>query len=130
HSAWDSALRITPILARADNGVLDTLARRLAQAERDAANALLQNPRRVPKDDVDTVVDNNDTVKDATEGVEDLREALAGEGATTEDVQEALEALNQQLQEEGETEQSLPLIQAYISANTARWALQQQVDKM
>lgn len=61
----------------------------------------------------------------------ELREALAGEGATTEDLQAQLEALNQQLQEQGEsTEENLPLIQAYISANTARWELQQQVDEM
>lgn len=61
----------------------------------------------------------------------ELREALAGEGATTEDLQEQLEALNQQLQEAGEgTGENLPLIQAYISANTARWELQQRVDEM
>lgn len=61
----------------------------------------------------------------------ELREALAGAGATTEDLQEQLEALNQQLQEAGEgTEVQLPLIQAYISANTARWELQQRVDEM
>ncbi|MDN6738413.1 MAG: peptidoglycan DD-metalloendopeptidase family protein [Corynebacterium sp.] len=53
------------------------------------------------------------------------------EGATTQDLQDQLEALNQQLQEAGEgTDQKLPLIQAYISANTARWELQQKVDEM
>lgn len=65
HAAWDIPLRVTPVLSRADNGVLDTLARRIRQAERDAANALQQNPRRVPKDDVDVVVDENETVNDA-----------------------------------------------------------------
>ena len=65
HAAWDTPLRVTPVLSRADNGVLDTLARRLQQAERDAANALQQNPQRVPKDEVDTVVDENETVNDA-----------------------------------------------------------------
>lgn len=61
----------------------------------------------------------------------ELREVLAGEGSTTEDLQGQLEALNQQLQEQGEgTEEKLPLIQAYISANTARWELQQKVDEM
>lgn len=64
-AAWDSPLRVTPVLSRADNGVLDTLARRIRQAERDAANALHQNPRRVPKDDVDVVVDENESVNDA-----------------------------------------------------------------
>ena len=131
HAAWDTPLRVTPVLSRADNGVLDTLARRLQQAERDAANALQQNPQRVPKDEVDTVVDENETVKDAVSGVDDIREALAGEGATTEDLQAQLEELNQQLQDQGEgTEEKLPLIQAYISANTARWELQKHVDEM
>ena len=131
HAAWDTPLRVTPVLSRADNGVLDTLARRLQQAERDAANALQQNPQRVPKDEVDTVVDENETVKDAVSGVDDIREALAGEGATTEDLQAQLEELNKQLQDQGEgTEENLPLIQAYISANTARWELQKQVDEM
>ena len=131
HAAWDTPLRVTPVLSRADNGVLDTLARRLQQAERDAANALQQNPQRVPKDEVDTVVDENETVKEAVSGVDDIREALAGEGATTEDLQAQLEELNKQLQDQGEgTEKKLPLIQAYISANTARWELQRQVDEM
>src|SRR5699024_8688658 len=117
--------------SRADNGVLDTLARRLQQAERDAANALQQNPQRVPKDEVDTVVDENETVKDAVSGVDDIREALAGEGATTEDLQAQLEELNKQLQDQGEGgTEKLPLIQAYIFANTARWALQARVDEV
>ena len=64
-AAWDTPLRVTPVLSRADNGVLDTLARRIQQAERNAANALQQNPQRVPKDEVDTVVDENETVNDA-----------------------------------------------------------------
>ena len=166
HAAWDTPLRVTPVLSRADNGVLDTLARRLQQAERDAANALQQNPQRVPKDEVDTVVDENESVNDAKDkadsadkkaedadkkaqdaqdsadaaggkaedaltGVDDLLAALAGAGATAEDMQAQLEELNKQLQDQGEgTEEKLPLIQAYISANTARWALQEKVDEM
>lgn len=165
-AAWDTPLRVTPVLSRADNGVLDTLARRLQQAERDAANALQQNPQRVPKDEVDTVVDENESVNDAKDkadsadkkaedadkkaqdaqdsadaaggkaedaltGVDDLLAALAGAGATAEDMQAQLEELNKQLQDQGEgTEEKLPLIQAYISANTARWALQERVDEM
>lgn len=77
HAAWDAPLRVTPVLSRADNGVLDTLARRIRQAERDAANALQQNPRRVPKDDVDTVVDNNETVKDTKQVAETANSAAA-----------------------------------------------------
>lgn len=166
HAAWDTPLRVTPVLSRADNGVLDTLARRLQQAEKDAANALQQNPQRVPKDEVDTVVDENESVNDAKNkadaadkkaedadskaqgaqesadaadgkaenaltGVDSIREALAGAGATAEDLQAQLEALNKQLQDQGEgTEEKLPLIQAYISANTARWELQKKVDEM
>src|SRR5699024_11555769 len=111
--------------------LLDTLARRLQQAERDAANALQQNPQRVPKDEVDTVVDENETVKDAVSGVDDIREALAGEGATTEDLQTQLEELNKQLQDQGEGgTENLLLIQAYIFANTSRWALQSRVDEI
>lgn len=68
---------------------------------------------------------------DALSDVGDVRGVLAGEGATTEDLQGQLEELNQQLQEHGEgIEGNLPLIQAYIAANTARWALQQEVDDM
>lgn len=121
-----------PSVALGGQSIRDTgeLARARAEMVR-----LINGERADRVDDVSKVSKRVDTVdKKASSALgetAELREALAGEGATTEDLQEQLEALNQQLQEAGEgTEENLPLIQAYISANTARWELQQRVDEM
>ncbi|HJG64039.1 MAG TPA: hypothetical protein K8U83_04555 [Corynebacterium stationis] len=121
-----------PSVALGGQSIRDTgeLARARAEMVR-----LINGERADRVDDVSKVSKRVDTVdekaEDALSGVDDVRAALAGEGATTEDLQAALDALNQQLQEQGEgSEESLSLIQAYIAANTARWELQQKVDEM
>lgn len=63
----------------------------------------------------------------ATQAAE-VRAALAGPAATPQDLTAQLEALNAQLQEAGETGVDLGFFQAYMAANTQRWALQEQVD--
>ncbi|MGJ4102519.1 hypothetical protein ACN4C7_10950 [Corynebacterium macclintockiae] len=64
----------------------------------------------------------------AGQGVQNLQEILAGKNATAQDVTDQLAALNAQLQ--ARDEPTGPLIPAYIAANTERWKLQDQVNKM
>lgn len=121
-----------PSVALGGQSIRDTgeLARARAEMVR-----LINGERADRVDDVSKVSKRVDTVdekaEDALSGVDNVREALAGAGATTEDLQGQLEELNQQLQEAGEgTEENLPLIQAYIASNTQRWLLQDQVDAL
>ena len=100
----------------------DSLARARAELVR-----LINGERRDRADEVGRV-DRKASAAQYDAG--ELREALAGEGASISDVHAHLEELNQQLQEAGETEESLALIPAYIAANTQRWALQVQVDAL
>ncbi|MGJ4124188.1 hypothetical protein ACN4DT_03045 [Corynebacterium macclintockiae] len=64
----------------------------------------------------------------AGQGVQNLQEILAGKNATAQDVTDQLAALNAQLQ--ARDEPTGPLIPAYIAANTERWKMQDQVNKM
>lgn len=64
----------------------------------------------------------------AEQGVQNLQEVLAGKNATAQDVTDQLAILNAQLQ--ARDEPTGPLIPAYIAANTERWKLQDQVNKM
>lgn len=66
----------------------------------------------------------------ATAAAAQLREALAGAGATDEDVRSQLADLNAQIQAHGEATDALPLIPAYIAANTARWQAQEEIDAL
>lgn len=50
---WDGPLTVTPVLGRADNGVMDNLLNRVRKAEEDSRKALTQAPRRVPMQEVD-----------------------------------------------------------------------------
>ncbi|HCG2974038.1 TPA: hypothetical protein NJV08_002224 [Corynebacterium striatum] len=59
-----------------------------------------------------------------------LREVLSGAGATADDVRSQLVELNRKIQERGESQDSLPLIPAYIAANTARWRVQDELDAL
>lgn len=59
-----------------------------------------------------------------------LREVLSGAGATEEDVRTQLADLNTQIQAHGEATDALPLIPAYIAANTARWKAQEKIDAL
>lgn len=59
-----------------------------------------------------------------------LREVLSGAGASADDVRAQLGELNRKIQERGESQDSLPLIPAYIAANTARWRVQDELDAL
>lgn len=59
-----------------------------------------------------------------------LREVLSGAGASADDVRAQLVELNRKIQERGESQDSLPLIPAYIAANTARWRVQDELDAL
>ncbi|PIS66283.1 hypothetical protein AZH46_04130 [Corynebacterium striatum] len=59
-----------------------------------------------------------------------LREVLSGAGASADDVRSQLGELNRKIQERGESKDSLPLIPAYIAANTARWRVQDELDAL
>ncbi|MGN6018831.1 hypothetical protein [Corynebacterium striatum] len=59
-----------------------------------------------------------------------LREVLSGAGASADDVRSQLGELNRKIQERGESQDALPLIPAYIAANTARWRVQDELDAL
>lgn len=49
---WDGPLTVTPVLGRADNGVMDNLLNRVRKVEEDSRRALTQAPRRAPVEEV------------------------------------------------------------------------------
>lgn len=71
------------------------------------------------------------TADAANGGVQSLRDVLAGKGASAGEVTSQLAELNKQLQEHDEGgSAAVGLIPAYIAANTRRWVLQGEIDRL
>ncbi|PXY04598.1 hypothetical protein [Corynebacterium striatum] len=118
--------------------VTDDLARR--RSNRDLQASIAQERRERLKDlgAVDSKASAAQSSADAAQGTADsavgdaaaLREVLSGAGASADDVRSQLGELNRKIQERGESQDSLPLIPAYIAANTARWRVQDELDAL
>lgn len=67
---WDGPLAVTPVLGRADNGVMDNLLNRVRKAEEDSRKALTQAPRRAPVEEVYRKVAEAPAVKQLQQEVE------------------------------------------------------------
>ena len=118
--------------------VTDDLARR--RSNRDLQASIAQERRERLKDlgAVDSKASSAVSKADAAQGTADsavgdaaaLREVLSGAGASADDVRSQLGELNRKIQERGESQDALPLIPAYIAANTARWRVQDELDAL
>ena len=68
---WDGPLVVTPVLGRADNGVMDDLMGRVRRAEEDSRKALTQAPRRAPVEEVYRKVAESPTVEEINRKLKD-----------------------------------------------------------
>ncbi|SCX06645.1 hypothetical protein [Corynebacterium jeikeium] len=99
-----------------------------AQSSADAAGTAAKNAQSSADAADQKAVAAQSSADQAGQGVQNLQEVLAGKNATAQDVTDQLAILNAQLQ--ARDEPTGPLIPAYIAANTERWKLQDQVNKM
>ena len=81
---WDGPLQVTPVLGRADNGVMDGLANRLRQVEGNTRRALTQAPRRLDPAEVDGRVEQNPVVVETGDKLEEARTQISSVRQTAE----------------------------------------------
>ena len=155
---WDGPLNVTPVLGRADNGVMDGLMNRLRSAEDGVQRALTQAPRRAPVDEVYEKVAESPAVTEINGRIDKLAtsetlnseivqlneqiKALGGESSRARDA--LMEQLRQELEELGGEQAQARLglqreLEGQISALSGEEArkrsllqegLQQQIERM
>ncbi|PXY03310.1 hypothetical protein, partial [Corynebacterium striatum] len=103
----------------------DVVRRAVVDSRRDLAGVAETASKAVEKADA-----AQGTADSAVGDAAALREVLSGAGASADDVRSQLGELNRKIQERGESQDSLPLIPAYIAANTARWRVQDELDAL